>query len=200
MFIISNVSFFYGKNLIIFLQNISNTQGDSGFICFLQGKNGSGKTTLLNMLWNESLDYSGKHSMNGICNGTGGVHLIPSELEYGDRDTVYDFIKYCCSLEGSGSFLSESFINMILEEFLLMEMKNTKIINLSLGQKKRLHLFKLKYFYKKYWILDEPFLGLDFFWKQFLESLIWKHRISGGIVFVSSHSNLMLKANLYVYI
>nr|YP_007890626.1 ABC transporter ATP-binding subunit [Jakoba bahamiensis]AGH24120.1 ABC transporter ATP-binding subunit [Jakoba bahamiensis] len=193
---IYNLSLLREDNLIFVLKNISKSFGDRGFICQILGNNGSGKTTILDLFCNQSVSYSGNFQIQR----NQSLHTLPYNLDLYENMSVEDFVRYLLSLEGSSIFLSNSIVESILYEYSLLDYKHFDIDKLSLGQKRRLSFLKLRYLFRKFWILDEPFLGLDYNWEAYLESLIWSHRLQGGVIFISTHSKLQLRPDFFLYL
>ena len=78
-------------------------------------------------------------------------------------------------------------IESILKLLKLDKNKNTEVINLSLGEIKKLELSRLIIEQKKLWVLDEPYIGLDISTVDLINQTIKNHTELGGMVIFASH-------------
>ena len=159
----------------------------------LNGRNGIGKTTLIKVLANMISPSTGEIYWNGknikknsyeyFSNLTYIMDFQTSKREL----TVFENIKFWIRLFSSK--VSERDIESVLNMLSLEKYKNTKVKFLSSGEIKKLELCRLVIEGKKFWILDEPYNGLDDSTKEILNETFRNHANKGGMIFFSSHYN-----------
>lgn len=167
---------------------------NAGQVLLLEGKNGSGKTTLLRILcgfreadsgqilWNneniENTDYHADMAYIGHLDG------IKKEL------TVLENLKMSLALATAGNYT----ITQALEKVHLAGYDDALVQTLSAGQKRRLSLARLLITKKPLWLLDEPFTSLDKGGIALISELMVEHCQLGGLIILTSHHDLDLKA------
>lgn len=185
------------NNQIIFRNlNFSLKNGD---IFLINGPNGSGKSTLLQIIagLHKPMEGSMFYQFNdNIIENISSIpyHYISDSSIDLDTLTSCENLKYWNNLFYSN--FSSKFDPRILEYFKLETKIDTFLNHLSFGQKKKLALLKLMLIPKIIWLLDEPTLGLDTEAIYLLEHLINFHRNQGGIIMISTHSNIRLKESI----
>ena len=188
MLLINNLSFTRDKNKIFENLNLSLNKGD---ITQIKGDNGSGKTTFLHTLLNilepdtGEIFWEGKNINKTIFNFYNETTFIMDESSATKNLTVMDNINFWGGL--SSSNLSSDKILLLLESFNLDRYKNTKVMNLSSGEVKKLELLRLIFEQKNFWILDEPYNHLDDSSSQILSQTFEDHIKKNGIVLFASH-------------
>lgn len=179
----------------IIFHNISLSLLPSSIV-YLSGKNGSGKTSLLRMLagiqkpTQGSISYDKRNILisrlkKPYCTYIGHKIGLKQEL------SVIDNLNYWAQVYNSKTLVESSIIYFQLQEY-----RNTKCYQLSIGNQKKLGLAKLMTCKSSLWLLDEVDTNLDQDNKTLLINLIISHSANGGIVFISSHSKLDVKATL----
>lgn len=205
----SRLSAMRGGQMIFRNINFSLSQGNC---LFLTGPNGSGKSTLLRVVagllqpsegiltyknndYNIDISkesyYSNRKEMNDLV----GIHYIGDTDHIKIELTPYENLIHWSSMlypNKSNLFHMKNSDNS-LQLLSLDNYKNLPSRFLSLGQRKRLSLAKLLLKENIIWLLDEPTLGLDKKSIHFLEDLIECHRNRGGIILISTHSNIKIK-------
>ena len=86
----------------------------------------------------------------------------------------------------------------ILSKFELSDFRDKDIETLSDGQKRRLSLARLFIRPASIWLLDEVHVHLDQEWQKKLNQYIYNHANDGGIVLVSSNTNIELNSDLNI--
>lgn len=182
------------KNSNIIFKNVSFTI-NSGNALFIKGSNGSGKSTLLRVLAGFSKASEGcvksSISINDNLHYFEERDLIKPTLTPIENLIYWSFLLYGSkpmdvSYHRENALHALSFMN-------LLQFKNTPCKQLSLGQRKRVALARLVLKENKIWILDEPLIGLDQSSIHLVEKMMEIHLDLGGIVFLSSHTNVLLK-------
>nr|NP_044792.1 ABC transporter ATP-binding subunit [Reclinomonas americana]O21280.1 RecName: Full=Cytochrome c biogenesis ATP-binding export protein CcmA; AltName: Full=Heme exporter protein A [Reclinomonas americana]AAD11907.1 ABC transporter ATP-binding subunit [Reclinomonas americana] len=188
------------SNKIIF-QNI-NFSLEKGSLFIIQGSNGSGKTTLLKIISGLLPKSQGDIIIN---NNFISENYLKDSLFYMDSTpsfkediTLLDYLIYWNTLYNGLQNISYEYIRTSLFQLGLSHLQNKKISTLSLGQKKRLLISKLLLTNKQLWILDEPLIGLDKYWIKIFSTILLKHCKRGGIIIMSTHTDLNIKKNTFL--
>ena len=187
--LLANNIFFERDNQII-LKNLSLTISEKKII-HLIGKNGSGKTTLLKILSNilypqkGDIFWNGKNIKKNPFEFYKDITFIMDKESSNKNLTLYENIFFWKKIFSSK--INESEIDSILSVLSLIEYKNTRVINLSYGEIKKLELLRLIIEKKKLWLLDEPFIGLDKTSIEIINQTIINHTDLGGMVVFTSH-------------
>ena len=173
--------FSYGNKKV--LSNINLTL-DSGLIHSIVGDNGAGKSTLLHIMAgaikpnnkNIIIEHDFKKIM---CSFQNPIILNRS---------VYDNLKHTADILKIKN--SDKKIKSALKDMGLTKVSNIPAPNLSGGQKMRLQIARLILSGCDFWILDEPFSGLD---KEACDGLIQilkKYNKKGTTILITSHNNM----------
>ena len=188
MLLINNLSFTRDKNKIFENLNLSLNIGS---ITQIKGDNGSGKTTFLRALLNildpdvGEIFWEGKNINKTIFNFYKEITYIMDQSSATKHLTVLDNLNFWKGL--SSSTISIDKIFLLLESFNLNQYKNTKVMQLSSGEIKKLELLRLIIEQKIFWILDEPYNHLDNTSTQILNQTFQDHVANNGIILFTSH-------------
>ncbi|MBP9693504.1 MAG: heme ABC exporter ATP-binding protein CcmA [Alphaproteobacteria bacterium] len=146
----------------------------------IKGPNGAGKTTLLKML-------------SGILKpSTGSVQTKITSLYIGHLNALHDQLTLSEMLDYYTHFLRSTQSDRshrALNSFSLQDWLDTKMSDLSYGQKRKASLMRLFLRDSPLWILDEPFQGLDQEAHTFLWSEIDSFIQSNGTCVMTSHES-----------
>jgi ABC-2 type transport system ATP-binding protein len=158
------------------IENITLTDAK---IIGLVGENGSGKTTFMSSL-------AGFFAVNGVYDvmdiAVDEVMFIPSDVGLFDMLSVYDFVELVVTHSAR-----KSDPIAILDKLGLCEKRDTKLINLSEGMRKKLSLITLFTADYKYVLLDEPFNSIDVHYVYELKEQLKELRQMGATILISSH-------------
>ena len=136
-----------------------------GEIIALLGPNGAGKTTLISMICGIVSPSSGKIKVNGLDviddyrKTRSMIGLVPQELTLESFETVSNSIKFSRGLFGKKS--NKILIENLIKQLSLWEKRNTKIMELSGGMKRRVLIAKALSHEPQILFLDEPSAGVD---------------------------------------
>jgi len=175
-----------GGRLVFARLNFSLSPGDC---LILTGANGSGKSSLLRMMAGLLRPVIGSMSWGStpLDSSHGG------RLAYiGHQDMIkpvlsaWENLKFLAALHGVNPQPP------VLEPFGLSHLASVPGRMLSAGQKRRVALSRLIAAPVPLWLLDEPTTALDRASIAILESVIARHRAAGGMVVLSTHSDLNL--------
>ena len=188
MLIANNLSY-KRKDRIIF--NNLNISLSPKKIIQIRGRNGIGKTTLIKVLSNilvpieGEIYWNGKNISKDIYNYYNSFTLI-MDINTSKKDmTVKENINFWIKLFRSKIDLKE--IDMTLNSLGMSSYENIFVKHLSYGEIRRLELIRLIIEKKKFWIIDEPYLGLDNEMIQILNETFKRHAEQDGLILFSSH-------------
>ena len=153
----------------------------------LRGPNGVGKTTLLRALAGLQPVDSGKIkcSLEDICY-SGHADGVKSTL------TVQENLEFWANIFGYPS------ISEAAEKFMIIDLLNTKVGNLSAGQKRRVGLARLGLTGRQVWLLDEPTVSLDETSVKIFGNIIKDHLSENGCALIATHIDLGLENNAQI--
>lgn len=187
-FQLSNVTFIRDNQRIL---NKINLMIPKGCIYGFLGPNGAGKTTLMKLVLNllhptegsiEVLDQQVTPRSYSYLKLIGSI--IETPVFY-NHLTVAKNLELHCQYAG---IYDQTKIDQKLALVKLLNVKDKKVKELSLGMKQRLAIARALLTEPELLILDEPINGLDPFGiKEIRELLIQINRESGTTIFISSH-------------
>ncbi len=162
-----------------------------GEIFALLGPNGAGKTTLINVIC-------------GIANPTRGVvvadghdivsdyraarskiGLVPQELSTDAFESVWATVNFSRGLFGKPP--APAYIEKILRELSLWDKKDSKIMTLSGGMKRRVMIAKALSHEPLILFLDEPTAGVDVELRRDMWEMVRGLRASGVTIILTTH-------------
>jgi len=173
---------------------------EKGKIHGLIGPNGAGKTTLLSMFPRFVFPTSGKILINGEDIQTKHdlnmmIGFMSAEPNFGgDHMKVDNYIRECATLMRCSL---DDIMSKFKDSSNLYKLKDQKCSSLSTGWKKILQFFVLTLFDFEIFILDEPFNGLDPYFKKLFINRLEKMIIAGKTIILSTHilSDLQILAD-----
>ena len=163
----------------------------SGEIFALLGPNGAGKTTLINIIC-------------GIVNGSEGqvladghdivtdfraarakIGLVPQELSTDAFETVWATVTFSRGLFGKAP--NPAHIEKVLRDLSLWDKKDSKIMTLSGGMKRRVLIAKALAHEPRILFLDEPTAGVDVELRRDMWQMVRALRESGVTIILTTH-------------
>ena len=166
---------FYGNNHV--LKNI-DLDFSNGKVYGIVGENGAGKTTLFRCI-SRLEDYKGEISseFSPLKNHLG---LLLTEPFFFSKITGKEYIRLLCNARGISikDIESRNIFDLPLNQY---------ASTYSTGMKKKLALTAILLLENKYYILDEPFNGVDIQSNIIITEIINKLRDFNKIVIISSH-------------
>ena len=162
-----------------------------GEIFALLGPNGAGKTTLINVIC-------------GIVNATSGrvvadghdivreyraarsiIGLVPQEISTDMFETPWDTLKFSRGLFGRPP--DPAYLEKVLKELSLWDKKDSKIMTLSGGMKRRVLIAKALAHEPRILFLDEPTAGVDVELRRAMWERVRALRESGVTIILTTH-------------
>ncbi len=186
---VTNLSKIY-KSGFQALKNI-NLEIRSGEIFALLGPNGAGKTTLISVICGIVNKSSGTVLANGHDNVTDYraarslIGLVPQELTTDAFETVWATVSFSRGLFGLSP--NPAHIEKILKDLSLWDKKDSKIMTLSGGMKRRVLIAKALSHEPKILFLDEPTAGVDVELRRDMWQLVRNLRKTGVTIILTTH-------------
>src|SRR5690606_4821288 len=162
-----------------------------GEILALLGPNGAGKTTLISIICGLVNPTSGKvlvqgHDILADYKATRSlIGLVPQELHVETFETVWNTVNFSRGLFGKKP--NPALIESILKDLSLWDKKDSKIMALSGGMKRRVMIAKALSHEPKSLFLDEPTAGVDVELRKDMWQLIGRLRKSGVTIILTTH-------------
>ena len=163
----------------------------SGEIFALLGPNGAGKTTLINIVCGIVRPSSGKVTVDGhdILSDYRAtralVGLVPQELTTDAFETPPATMRLSRGLFGKPA--NPAHIEKVLKQLSLWEKRDSRIITLSGGMKRRVLIAKALAHEPQILFLDEPTAGVDVELRQDMWQLVRQLRASGVTIILTTH-------------
>jgi ABC-2 type transport system ATP-binding protein len=168
-----------------------NLEIDKGEIFALLGPNGAGKTTLINIIC-------------GIVTASGGtviadghdivrdyraartkIGLVPQELSTDAFETVWATVCFSRGLFGRAP--NPAFIEGLLRDLSLLDKRDSRIMTLSGGMKRRVMIAKALSHEPEILFLDEPTAGVDVELRRDMWALVRGLRDKGVTIILTTH-------------
>ena len=162
-----------------------------GEIFGLLGPNGAGKTTLINIVCGIATKTSGSVMVDGFDivkdfrETRSRIGLVPQELPTETFETPYNVCRFSRGLFGKSE--NPEHIEKVLKSLSLWDKKDTKIMMLSGGMKRRVLICKALSHEPDVLFLDEPTAGVDVELRQDMWNVVQALRESGVTVILTTH-------------
>lgn len=172
------------------LKNIS-LDIHKGEIFALLGPNGAGKTTLINIICGIVRASTGHivadgHDIIGeYRQARYKIGLVPQELTTDAFETVWATVNHSRGLFGRGN--NPAYIEKVIKDLSLWEKKDSKIMTLSGGMKRRVMIAKALSHEPTILFLDEPSAGVDVELRRDMWNLVRALRANGVTIILTTH-------------
>jgi ABC-2 type transport system ATP-binding protein len=172
------------------LKNVS-LDIEKGEIFALLGPNGAGKTTLISIACGLAYASGGQVTVDGFDITKDyraarlRIGLVPQELKTDAFETVMATIKLSRGLFGKPS--DPALCEKVLRDLSLWDKKDSKIITLSGGMKRRVMIAKALIHEPSILFLDEPTAGVDVELRRDMWELVRGLRESGVTIILTTH-------------
>ncbi len=162
-----------------------------GEIFALLGPNGAGKTTLINIICGIVKPSSGSVTVDGhdiIADYRASramIGLVPQELTTDAFETPPATMRFSRGLFGKPA--NPGHIEKVLKELSLWDKRESRIVTLSGGMKRRLLIAKALAHEPQILFLDEPTAGVDVELRKDMWQLVRSLRASGVTIILTTH-------------
>jgi len=163
----------------------------AGEIFALLGPNGAGKTTLISIICGIVNPSSGTVIADGhdivrdYRAARSTIGLVPQELSTDAFETVWATVSFSRGLFGKPP--NKAYIEKVLRDLSLWDRKDSKIMALSGGMKRRVMIAKALSHEPRILFLDEPTAGVDVELRRDMWALVRTLRDSGVTIILTTH-------------
>jgi ABC-2 type transport system ATP-binding protein len=162
-----------------------------GEIFALLGPNGAGKTTLISIICGIVNATAGSASVDGhdivsdYRAARAMIGLVPQELTTDAFETVWNTVSFSRGLFGKAA--NPAHIEYVLEALSLWDKKDSQVMTLSGGMKRRLLIAKALSHEPQILFLDEPTAGVDVELRKGMWKVVRTLRDSGVTIILTTH-------------
>ncbi|GAA0546257.1 ABC transporter ATP-binding protein [Rheinheimera aquimaris] len=162
-----------------------------GEIFALLGPNGAGKTTLISIICGIVNPGTGSVLVDGLDivkqyrQARQRIGLVPQELSVSIFETVWDTVSFSRGLFGKPA--DPAYLQQLLKDLSLWDKKDSKIMALSGGMKRRVLIAKALAHQPQILFLDEPTAGVDVELRRDMWQMIRRLRDSGVTIILTTH-------------
>lgn len=162
-----------------------------GEIFALLGPNGAGKTTLISIicgivnLSGGSVSADGHDIIQDYRKARSKIGLVPQELATNTFETVLHTVKFSRGLFGKAP--DDAHIEKVLRDLSLWDKRNSQIMALSGGMKRRVMIAKALSHEPKILFLDEPTAGVDVELRRDMWDMVRGLREQGVTIILTTH-------------
>jgi ABC-2 type transport system ATP-binding protein len=162
-----------------------------GEILALLGPNGAGKTTLIGTICGivrpsaGSIRVGGHDIVRDFRAARAMIGLVPQELTTDAFETVWDTVSFSRGLFGRPP--APAHIEQVLRDLSLWNRKDSKIMNLSGGMKRRVLIAKALSHEPEILFLDEPTAGVDVDLRRDMWQLVRSLQARGVTIILTTH-------------
>ena len=162
-----------------------------GEILALLGPNGAGKTTLISTICGITKPSSGSVSIDGydisknFRDARKLVGLVPQDITLEPFEKVMNTIKFSRGLFGKKK--DDALIEKILDKLSLWEKRDSRIMELSGGMKRRVLIAKALSHEPRLLFLDEPTAGVDVELRQTMWNVVTDLKKDGVTIILTTH-------------
>ena len=162
-----------------------------GEIFALLGPNGAGKTTLINIICGIVTPGSGTVTADGhdivrdFRSARAKIGLVPQELSTDSFESVWSTVSFSRGLFGKSA--NPAYIEKVLRDLSLWDKKDSKILALSGGMKRRVLIAKALSHEPQILFLDEPTAGVDVELRQSMWQMVRALQSSGVTIILTTH-------------
>ncbi|HRD93408.1 MAG TPA: ABC transporter ATP-binding protein [Accumulibacter sp.] len=162
-----------------------------GEIFALLGPNGAGKTTLISIICGIVTASEGSVRVDGhdivadYRTARAMIGLVPQELTTDAFESVWATVSFSRGLFGKPA--NPGYIERVLRDLSLWDKKDSKIITLSGGMKRRLLIAKALSHEPRILFLDEPTAGVDVNLRRDMWQLVRALQATGVTIILTTH-------------
>ena len=162
-----------------------------GEIFALLGPNGAGKTTLISIVCGIVNPTEGRVLADGLDiirdyrAARARIGLVPQELTTDAFESVWDTVTFSRGLFGKAP--NPAHLERVLKDLSLWERRDSKILTLSGGMKRRVMIAKALSHEPRILFLDEPTAGVDVELRRAMWDMVRSLRASGVTIILTTH-------------
>jgi ABC-2 type transport system ATP-binding protein len=162
-----------------------------GEIFALLGPNGAGKTTLISIVCGIVTPSAGSVTADGhdivadYKAARSKIGLVPQELSTDAFESVWATVRFSRGLFGKPP--NDAYLEKVLRELSLWEKKDSKIMALSGGMKRRVLIAKALSHEPSILFLDEPTAGVDVELRHDMWNMVRALRENGTTIILTTH-------------
>ncbi|WP_255176155.1 ABC transporter ATP-binding protein [Bordetella genomosp. 5] len=162
-----------------------------GEIFALLGPNGAGKTTLISIICGIVNATAGRVLADGHDNVTAyrearaAIGLVPQEINTDVFETVWNTVSFSRGLFGKRA--NPAHIERVLRDLSLWDKKDSRILALSGGMKRRVMIAKALSHEPRILFLDEPTAGVDVELRRGMWEMVRRLREQGVTIILTTH-------------
>ena len=164
---------------------------ERGEIFALLGPNGAGKTTLISIICGTVTMTSGQVLVDGHDTHTAYraarsmIGLVPQEIALDIFATVWNTVNFSRGLFGKPP--NPAYIESLLRDLSLWDKRDSRVIELSGGMKRRVMIAKALSHEPELVFLDEPTAGVDVALRRDMWALVRRLRDRGVTIILTTH-------------
>ncbi|MDE0984568.1 MAG: ABC transporter ATP-binding protein [Yoonia sp.] len=168
-----------------------NLEIEEGEILALLGPNGAGKTTLISTICGITVPTSGTVVVGGFdtqADFRGArnlIGLVPQEINLEPFETVMNTVRFSRGLFGKPR--NDAYLESILKKLSLHDKKDSKIMMLSGGMKRRVLIAKALSHEPRVLFLDEPTAGVDVELRKDMWNVVADLKADGVTIILTTH-------------
>ena len=172
------------------LENVS-LDVKQGEILALLGPNGAGKTTLISAVCGLVVPTEGEIKVGGFDTKSNYrsarslVGLVPQEISLEPFEKVINTVRFSRGLFGKDS--NDKYLEIVLRQLSLWDKKDSKIMQLSGGMKRRVLIAKALAHEPRVLFLDEPSAGVDVELRREMWKLVSELKSQGVTIILTTH-------------
>ena len=172
------------------LENVSFDVKE-GEILALLGPNGAGKTTLISAVCGLVVPTAGQVTVGGFDTRSNYrlarslIGLVPQEIALEPFEKVINTVRFSRGLFGKSP--NDDQIEIVLRQLSLWDKKDSKILQLSGGMKRRVLIAKALAHEPRVLFLDEPSAGVDVELRREMWKLVSELKSQGVTIILTTH-------------
>ena len=172
------------------LENVS-LDVKEGEILALLGPNGAGKTTLISAVCGLVVPTEGQINVGGFDTKSNYrlarslIGLVPQEISLEPFEKVINTVRFSRGLFGKKP--NDDYVEIVLRQLSLWDKKDSKIMQLSGGMKRRVLIAKALAHEPRVLFLDEPSAGVDVELRREMWKLVSQLKSQGVTIILTTH-------------
>ena len=162
-----------------------------GEILALLGPNGAGKTTLISAVCGLVVPTEGQINVGGFDTKSNYrlarslIGLVPQEISLEPFEKVINTVRFSRGLFGKNP--NDDYVEIVLRQLSLLDKKDSKIMQLSGGMKRRVLIAKALAHEPRVLFLDEPSAGVDVELRREMWKLVSQLKSQGVTIILTTH-------------